>query len=266
MKLNDKATQQRTSGPGGAHTCWSMFGARGPLREGEDDGGSGGGGDPPKDPPKPDDKAKGSDKLFTQAELEQHITTRLERDRRERAKGSPSGQQQPPSKSDPTNDSKAAGDSKWIFEFTDTIDQLVEETGAKVTRAQKAKMRDDYERSRPQDPDAWGKSWFELFGLATTKSSPQNPNSQAPKNGGEGSVPDPKNGSGAPISDKGGASGTVLDFEAKLREKPLELTKLDLQRLVEKHGEEKVPALIREAVDRKLSSIKLVANPKRARS
>lgn len=44
MTLNDRKTKTTTSGPGGAHVSWRMFGARGPLLDEHDSGGGSAGG------------------------------------------------------------------------------------------------------------------------------------------------------------------------------------------------------------------------------
>ena len=270
MKLKDDTTPARSSGPGAAHVRWSMFGARGPMLEEHDKGGGSGGQKPAGEGSEgttDDGDDAGGDKAeakFTQADLDRIVNERLERDRRERGKS----KAKPDSSRPESKKQKAEPESStWVFEFTDALDAVVEETGVKPSRGLKSRMRADFQREQPDDPDAWIKSWFDDAGLK--KPDTQNTQQQqqsSKKDGGEGAVDQKKTGNGSTISDKGGAGGTVLDFEAKLSERPLELTKLDVERLYEKHGEEKANILIRDSVNRKLAKLKLVADPRRGKS
>lgn len=242
-----------------------MFGARGPLLEEKDGGGSGGQPPPKGDKPAevvPPEKKSAEDKLFTQADLDKHITERLDRERRKWS----SDRDGKPSNTDTKNNSKAEnpGDPSWIFDFTDTLDALCEEREIKPSRGLKAKLRTAFAAERPDNPHAWMSEWFDDVGLKKSTPNPQQP--QQPENGDGKMTKQLKTGEGLPQSDKGGAGGVVLDYEAKLAERPLELTKSDIDRIMEKHGPVKGCVMIRDAVDRKLKNIKLVADPRRKAS
>lgn len=264
--MKEETKTMRTSGSGGAHLGWSMFGARGPLLAPEPEGGGGGdpkppgqGGDPALPKPTIEPKPGGEgDKLFTQADLDRHIQERIDRDRRSRGTPTPPADtKKKSSKAENSDDS-----TTWVFDFTDSYDAITEERGIKPSRGLKSRMRTAFGAERPTDPDAWIAGWLDDAGLVKKSDTP-NPQQQQAK-GGEAIVPEKKTGDGPPNSDKGGAGGVPLDFEAKLTERPLELTKLDIQRLVVKHGEEKANVMIRDAVNAKLSNMKLKADPKRA--
>jgi hypothetical protein len=239
-----------------------MFGARGPLLEDEKDKAGGGQPPPPKDEKpkdeKPKDPPKDEPKTFTEDQLEDIVQERLARDRRARGV---KHQPEPPAKKSKQADN--ADDSTWVFDFTDAFDAAVDERGVKPTRGLKAKMRTAYQAERPEDPDAWVSSWLDDVGLKKSSTPPSQ--TQQPKEGEKPPVPPKPNGSGPGVSDKGGAGGAPVDFETKLSEDPLGITDADIKKLYEKHGEEKANHLIRKAVDRKLETVKLVADPRRIR-
>lgn len=256
MKQHDTT---RTRSSGGAHLGHWMFGARGPLLEEEKDKAGGGQPPPPKDGEKPKDPPaappKDEPKTFTEDQVEEMVQQRLARDRRARG-----GEHKP---EPPAKKSKQAesDDSTWVFDFTDAFDAAVDERGLKPTRGLKAKMRSAYQAERPDDPDAWVTSWLDDVGLKKTTTPPP---PKEPKEGEQPPVPKP-NGSGPGLSDKGGAGGAPVDFESKLSENPLGITDADIGKLVDKHGFEKANHMIRVAVDRKLETVKLVADPRRIR-
>jgi hypothetical protein len=212
--------------------------------------GKGSGGDlPPHTPPK-------AERTFSQAEVDRIVNDRLARDRQSR------GQASGPDKTEGKKpEGGISSDPTWVFDMQDAIEAAIDEVGgAKLTPGQKRRMRADYAQTRPSDPNAWAKTWLEDLGFK--KPEPNNP-SQAKKD--DDVKLEPKPGDATPIrSDKGPpAPGGARDPDQISLERPLEMTRSDIERLQEKHGEEKANAMIRDRVNAALRKMKLVADPRR---
>lgn len=266
MKQHEDLYSKRPSGNGGAHVRWSMFGARGPLlnKEGEGSGGSGGGGSGGEGGGAGGEGGGAGDGgeggsggddgkiVMTQAELDKIVQDRVNRDRAARSKQQPPKQNPPPKP--PANNSNAdnSSDPTWVFDFQDAYDSVTDELGTKAATGMKKRMRDQFARERPSDPNAWVKSWFEDMG--SKPPSTTNENSKGSANGTSSS----KQGSEVkqpPVSDKGAANGGAREFDSITN--PNDLTASDVERLIAKHGEEKANQMIGQMSVRWLSKTKL---------
>lgn len=214
----------------------------------------------------------GGERKFTEADVNRIVTDRLARAAR---KGGDSGRQQQAAsdgtEAKQTSKADTPDTAMLLADFQDNVDALSEQLGVKVPAEFKKRIRSLYVSERPAEPDAWLKGWFDAAGLTKTADKAGSGNSQQNNNQGQQTkIDDDKakqqTGNGTVInSDKGGAGGGTVDFEAKLNERPLDLTALEIERLQEKHGEEKANAMIRDRVNAALRKIKLVADPRKLR-
>jgi hypothetical protein len=147
-----------------------------------------------------------------------------------------------------------------LLERRDTFTRVA--TKAQLTDPQFARMRAAFQSENPSDVTAWSSSYLTDMGLVKDPTAPPNAGQPPPQ---DPNVPKPPAGSNAapPRSDKGPPSpGDAKDYDKALLENPLELTKVDIERLRAKYGFEEANAKIKDNVMRALAKVKVVGDPR----
>jgi hypothetical protein len=149
--------------------------------------------------------------------------------------------------------------------------QLADERLARTFDKKTAKLDLDEETSgelfelykgKPEsERDKWLEKRAKVYAGRGIDTSTTNANSQQSKTG--ESNASKANDMSSTISDKGAAGAAAVDVDAKLKERPRELSASEITTLQEKHGVEKANDMIKDSVLASLKNVKLVADPRR---
>jgi hypothetical protein len=103
-----------------------------------------------------------SERTFTQGEVDRMIVERLAREKRKQPQ--PNQPSQPQVTSNPQPDD-------WREQFSDAIDEVAEQSGARIPLDLKKRLRGVFQAERPQDPTAWVRGWLETIGATKPNSA-----------------------------------------------------------------------------------------------
>lgn len=222
----------------------TIFGRSFVRFEEEKETGGGGGGQTPAATTTETSGGKPPEKTYTAAEVAAIVQDRLEREKRK----TPEPGKKPTSKAEPNN-----SDASWVFDLQDAIDAQTEERAVKVPQGLKKRMRASFAAERPDDPNAWVGSWLDDAGLV--KKPPESTTTTNEK-AAESKATTTQTTSQKSVSDKGTAAVTTRDVDAI--ENPMDYTQVDIERLYEKHGEDKANELITKKVMDWFKNVKIV--------
>lgn len=265
MKLSN-----HKSGPGAAHIGFSMFGARGPLREEEGAGGSSAApvapppaapGEPAPAPGAPAEKLLPQSQVSTliaEAKRETEAKTRARVLQEIEAAKAPPPAPKPAAKSD---GSMSAADVQALLARDRAFTRAT--ATANLNDRQLARMEAALNADNPSDVAAWSAAYIEDLGLAKLVTQPVAAIAAEPIK------PAPATTPPAPatnISDKGPASsGGSRDSQGIYDTRPQDATRDDFERIATVMGREKALQFAADRINAYLRTVKLVPENRRPR-